>query len=71
VTQVTQQLPASRLGHRIRSLATGPAQAALDQGQLSGRLVPVAFHPAAGNPGPLPVALTFNDGPWPHTPPRS
>ena len=30
-------------------------------------MVPVAFHPAAGSPGPLPVALTFDDGPWPHT----
>jgi peptidoglycan/xylan/chitin deacetylase (PgdA/CDA1 family) len=30
-------------------------------------VVPVAFHPAAGSPGPLPVALTFDDGPWPHT----
>jgi peptidoglycan/xylan/chitin deacetylase (PgdA/CDA1 family) len=67
VTRATQPLPASRPGHPIRSLATGPAQAILDRGQLSGRMVPVAFHPAAGSPGPLPVALTFDDGPWPHT----
>jgi peptidoglycan/xylan/chitin deacetylase (PgdA/CDA1 family) len=29
--------------------------------------MPVAFHPAAGSRGPLPVALTFDDGPWPHS----
>jgi peptidoglycan/xylan/chitin deacetylase (PgdA/CDA1 family) len=67
VTRVTQPLAASRPGHPIRSLPTGRAQAVLDRGQHSGRLVPVAFHPAAGSPGPLPVALTFDDGPWPHT----
>ncbi len=67
VTRVTQQLAASRPGNPIRSLPTGPAQALLDRGQLSGRMVPVAFHPAVGSPGPLPVALTFDDGPWPHS----
>jgi peptidoglycan/xylan/chitin deacetylase (PgdA/CDA1 family) len=67
VARVTQQLAAGQPGHPIRSLPTGPAQAILDRGQLSGRLMPVAFHPAAGTAGPLPVALTFDDGPWPHT----
>jgi Polysaccharide deacetylase len=67
VARVTQQLAASQPDHPIRSLPTGPAQAILDRGQLSGRMVPVAFHPAAGTAGPLPVALTFDDGPWPHT----
>ena len=67
VARVTQQLAASQPGHPIRSLPTGPAQAILDRGQLSGRLMPVAFHPAAGTAGPLPVALTFDDGPWPNS----
>jgi peptidoglycan/xylan/chitin deacetylase (PgdA/CDA1 family) len=67
VTRVTQQLAASQPGNPIRSLPTGPAQAILNRGRLSGRVVPVAFHPAAGTGGPLPVALTFDDGPWPHT----
>jgi peptidoglycan/xylan/chitin deacetylase (PgdA/CDA1 family) len=67
VARVTQLLAASRSGNPMRSLATGPAQAVLDRGKLSGRVVPVAFHPAAGVVGPLPVALTFDDGPWPHT----
>jgi peptidoglycan-N-acetylglucosamine deacetylase len=67
VTRVTQLLAASRPGNPLRSLPTGPAQAVLDRGKLSGRVVPVAFHPAAGAGGPLPVALTFDDGPWPHT----
>jgi peptidoglycan/xylan/chitin deacetylase (PgdA/CDA1 family) len=67
VVQVIQQLAASRPGNPIRSLSTGPAQAVLERGRLSGRLVPVAFRPAGGNPGPLPVVLTFDDGPWPNT----
>jgi peptidoglycan/xylan/chitin deacetylase (PgdA/CDA1 family) len=67
VTRVTRLLAASRPGNPIRSLATGAARAVLDRGRLSGRVVPVAFHPAAGAAGPLAVALTFDDGPWPHT----
>jgi peptidoglycan/xylan/chitin deacetylase (PgdA/CDA1 family) len=67
VTRVTQLLAASRPGNPLRSLPTGPAQAILDRGRLSGRVVPVAYHPAAGAAGPLAVALTFDDGPWPHT----
>jgi peptidoglycan-N-acetylglucosamine deacetylase len=67
VTRVTQPLAASRPGDPMRSLPTGPARAVLDRGQLSGRMMPVAFHPAAGSRGPLPVALTFDDGPWPHS----
>jgi peptidoglycan-N-acetylglucosamine deacetylase len=67
VTRVTQLLAASRSGNPLRSLPTGPAQAILDRGRLSGRVVPVAYHPAAGAAGPLAVALTFDDGPWPHT----
>jgi peptidoglycan/xylan/chitin deacetylase (PgdA/CDA1 family)/sulfur carrier protein ThiS len=67
VTRVTQMLAASRPGNPLRSLPTGPVQAVLDRGKLSGRVVPVAYHPAAGAAGPLAVALTFDDGPWPHT----
>jgi peptidoglycan-N-acetylglucosamine deacetylase len=67
VTRVTQLLAASRPGNPLRSLPTGPAQAVLDRGKLSGRVVPVVYHPAAGAAGPLAVALTFDDGPWPHT----
>ena len=63
--RVIRQLAASRPGNPVRTLATGPAQAILDRGRLSGRVVPVAFRAAAG--APLPVALTFDDGPWPHT----
>jgi peptidoglycan/xylan/chitin deacetylase (PgdA/CDA1 family) len=65
VTRVTQLLVASRPGDPMRSLPTGPARAVLDRGQHSGRLMPFAFHPAADSRGPLPVALTFDDGPWP------
>jgi peptidoglycan-N-acetylglucosamine deacetylase len=67
VTRVTQPLAASRPGDPMRSLPTGPARAVLDRGQLSGGMMPVAFHPAAGSRGPLSVALTFDDGPWPHS----
>jgi peptidoglycan/xylan/chitin deacetylase (PgdA/CDA1 family) len=67
VARVTRLLAASQPGNPIRSLATGPAQAILDRGKLSGRVVPVAFRPAAGATGRLPVALTFDDGPWPQS----
>jgi peptidoglycan-N-acetylglucosamine deacetylase len=67
VARVAQPLAASQPDNPIRSLPTGPAQAVLDRGELSGRVVPVVFHPAGGKPGPLPVALTFDDGPWQHT----
>ena len=67
VTRVSQRLAANRPGNPMRSLSTGPAQAVLDRGQQSGRMMPVAFHPAAGTAGSLPVALTFDDGPWPHS----
>jgi peptidoglycan/xylan/chitin deacetylase (PgdA/CDA1 family) len=67
VAWVTQLLAASRPGSPMRLLPTGPAEAILDRGKLSGRVVPVAFHPAAGAGGSLPVALTFDDGPWPHS----
>jgi peptidoglycan/xylan/chitin deacetylase (PgdA/CDA1 family) len=67
VTRASEQLAGSRPGNPMRSLPTGPARAVLDRGKLSGRVVPVAFHPARGNPGPLAVALTFDDGPWPQS----
>jgi peptidoglycan/xylan/chitin deacetylase (PgdA/CDA1 family) len=67
VARVTRLLAASQPGNPIRSLTTGPAQAILDRGKLSGRVVPVAFRPAAGGTEPLPVALTFDDGPWPQS----
>jgi peptidoglycan-N-acetylglucosamine deacetylase len=68
VVRTLQQLAAVRPGNPVRSLASGPAQAVIERGRLSGRVVPVAFHPAGGSPAaPLPVALTFDDGPWPHT----
>jgi peptidoglycan/xylan/chitin deacetylase (PgdA/CDA1 family)/sulfur carrier protein ThiS len=67
VVRVTQLLAASRPGNPLRLLPTGPAQATLDRGKLSGRVVPIAFHPPADAVGPLPVALTFDDGPWPHS----
>ena len=65
--RVIRQLAASRPGNPIRSLPTGPTWVVLDRGKLSDRVVPVAFRPAAGATGPLAVALTFDDGPWPHT----
>jgi peptidoglycan/xylan/chitin deacetylase (PgdA/CDA1 family) len=67
VDRLTWLLPSSRPGNPMRSLATGPVRAVLDRGRLSGRIVPVAFHPTASTVGPLAVALTFDDGPWPHT----
>ena len=67
VVRTLQQLAAVRPGNPVRSLASGPAQTVLDRGRLSGRVVPVAVRPAGRSLAPLPVALTFDDGPWPHT----
>lgn len=64
-TRIVRKLPADRPGNPVRWLATGPAKAVLVRGRLSGRVAPVAFRSAAS--APLPVALTFDDGPWPHT----
>jgi sulfur carrier protein ThiS len=71
VDRLTWLLPSSQPGNPMRSLATGPARAFLDRGRLSGRIVPVAFHPTASTAGPLAVALTFDDGPGRTQPPRS
>jgi hypothetical protein len=51
VVRVLQQLPARRRGNPVRWLSTGSAQAVLDRGSLSGRVVPVGFHPARWEPG--------------------
>ncbi|HZD02371.1 MAG TPA: polysaccharide deacetylase family protein [Actinomycetes bacterium] len=67
VVRVVRRLPASVPGNPARSLATGPVRAVLLRGRLSGRVAPVAFRSAASPPAPLPVALTFDDGPWPGT----
>jgi peptidoglycan/xylan/chitin deacetylase (PgdA/CDA1 family) len=66
VVRLVRQLPATVPGNPVRSLATGPVQETLVRGRLSGRVAPTAFR-AAGTPAPLPVALTFDDGPWPGT----
>jgi sulfur carrier protein ThiS len=64
VVRGLQQLPARRRGNPLQWLSTSTAQAVLNRGSLSGRVVPVSFHPAGGSPAaPLPVALTFDDGP--------
>jgi peptidoglycan-N-acetylglucosamine deacetylase len=66
VVRMVRQLPATVPGNPVRSLATGPVREILVRGRLSGRVAPTAFR-AAGTPAPLPVALTFDDGPWPGT----
>ncbi len=64
--RLVRQLPATMPGNPVRSLATGPVQEILVRGSLSGRVAPTAFR-AAGTSAPLPVTLTFDDGPWPNT----
>jgi peptidoglycan-N-acetylglucosamine deacetylase len=65
--RTVRQVPAVVPGNPVRALAVGPVEQVLARGKLSGRVATVAFRPAAGPPTPLPVALTFDDGPWPRT----
>jgi peptidoglycan-N-acetylglucosamine deacetylase len=67
VVRVIRRIPASVPGNPVRAMATGPVTQVLARGKLSGRVVTVAFRPAGSPAGPLAVALTFDDGPWPHT----
>jgi peptidoglycan-N-acetylglucosamine deacetylase len=65
VVHIVKRFPPEKPGNPMRSLVTGPVRLVLERGRLSGRVVSLGFRSAAG--APLPVALTFDDGPWPGT----
>ena len=67
VVHIVKRIPPGNPGNPMKSLATGPVRLVWARGRLSGRVVPLGFRSAAGTPAPLPVALTFDDGPWPGT----
>jgi peptidoglycan/xylan/chitin deacetylase (PgdA/CDA1 family) len=50
------------------TLARTPGEQELERGGLSGKIVPLAFHPTGPMRAPKAVALTFDDGPWQYTP---
>lgn len=67
LVRIVKRFPPGKPGNPVRSLATGPVRLVLERGRLSGRVVPLGFRSAASTPVPLPVAITFDDGPWPGT----
>ncbi len=50
------------------TLARTPGEQELERGNLSGKVVPLGFHPTGPSHAPRDVALTFDDGPWSYTP---
>lgn len=50
------------------TLATTPGEQELERGNISGKIVPLGFHPTGPSRAPRAVALTFDDGPWSYTP---
>ena len=50
------------------TLARTPGEQELERGKLSGKIVPLGFHPTGSSRAPRAVALTFDDGPWSYTP---
>jgi peptidoglycan/xylan/chitin deacetylase (PgdA/CDA1 family) len=50
------------------TLATTPGEQELERGNISGKVVPLGFHPTGPSRAPRAVALTFDDGPWSYTP---
>jgi peptidoglycan/xylan/chitin deacetylase (PgdA/CDA1 family) len=50
------------------TLARTPGEQELERGVLSGKIVPLGFHPTGPTRAPKAVALTFDDGPWEYTP---
>jgi peptidoglycan/xylan/chitin deacetylase (PgdA/CDA1 family) len=67
VVRMVRRLPRRVPNNPVRSLATGPVEEVFLRGRLSGRVATVVFRPAGSASAPLPVALTFDDGPWPGT----
>ena len=50
------------------TLARTPGEQELERGNISGKVVPLGFHPTGPSRAPKAVALTFDDGPWSYTP---
>jgi peptidoglycan-N-acetylglucosamine deacetylase len=67
VVRIVKRLPSTNPRNPMRSLAAGPVRQVLVRGRLSGRVALLGFRSAASTPAPLPVAITFDDGPWPGT----
>lgn len=61
-------VPAGMPANPEFTLARTPGEQELERGTLSGKIVPLGFHPTGPTRAPKAVALTFDDGPWQYTP---
>ncbi|HEU4355231.1 MAG TPA: polysaccharide deacetylase family protein [Actinomycetota bacterium] len=64
--RVVQPLPGQQLQNPMRTLATSRMQRVTTEGRVSGIVVDVRYRPIGRSNEPPSVALTFDDGPWPH-----
>ena len=67
-TKYEVRVPAGMPSNPQFTLARTPGEQELERGTLSGKIVPLGFHPTGPGRAPKDVALTFDDGPWQYTP---
>jgi peptidoglycan-N-acetylglucosamine deacetylase len=61
------RIPAGMPSNPQFTLSRTPGEQELETGRLSGKVVPLGFHPTGPARTPKAVALTFDDGPWQYT----
>jgi peptidoglycan/xylan/chitin deacetylase (PgdA/CDA1 family) len=61
------RIPAGMPANPQFTLARTPGEQELQRGRISGKVVPLGFHPTGPSRTPKAVALTFDDGPWQYT----
>jgi peptidoglycan/xylan/chitin deacetylase (PgdA/CDA1 family) len=65
--RIMERLPGQQLGNPISTLATAQMEKISTVGRVSGIVSDVRYRTIGGMHRPPAVALTFDDGPWPHT----
>lgn len=65
--RIVERLPGQQLGNPIFTLATARMERISTVGRVSGIVADVRYRATGGMHRPPTVALTFDDGPWPHT----
>lgn len=65
--RIVERLPGQQLGNPIFTLATARMEKISIVGRVSGIVSDVRYRAVGPTHRPATVALTFDDGPWPHT----